>query len=538
MKRERRSRTGERDERWLERHGLERDPFPDAEPGPEFFTRGGRDRLVEGLVSTSSPAPSLVAVTGDAGVGKSTIFHAMLRVLPGDVHVARISAGVFLSAKHLLTAVSTAIGTDADPDASRPELRRIVYERLQALFAAEARCFVLVDDAGELEADALDELVQLAELEPVGIHLRVVLFAQPGIRDALGKASGGQRVGPLLHEVLVERYALNELRGYLQFRLARAGQKGASPFSEDDYAEIFRRSQGIPGRANAIAGRMLRAETPAVDQRKLHFIAAGAAAALIVAALALFTLGGGEEAPATTTVAAPTLPEPLPTPDLVGDAGPRTLTASEAEEAGAWIEDGTVQRAVSAAAAVAPVQVTLTPAEPEPEVEVPTTAVLDAIEEEAASVSRSATTSVAAASASAEAQPADTRSADTRSAEARSVDTRSVDTRSVDTRSAEAAPVSDVMLSLAAMDPDHFVLQVLVNSTSDRAETFIGGQQDADAFRYYERRRNGVAQYVVVYGDFSAQGDASGAIERVAAQTGQSPWVRRVADVQRELAAN
>ena len=189
MKRERQGRAGARDERWLERHGLERDPFPDAEPGPEFFTRGGRDRLVENLAATSSPAPSLVTVTGDAGVGKSTIFHAMLRTLPGNVHVARISAGVFLSAKHLLTAVSAAIGTDADPDASRPELRRIVHERLQALFAAEARCFVLVDDAGELEADALDELVQLAELEPVGTHLRVVLFAQPGIRDALGKAS-------------------------------------------------------------------------------------------------------------------------------------------------------------------------------------------------------------------------------------------------------------------------------------------------------------------------------------------------------------
>ena len=101
MKRERRSHTGERDERWLERHGLERDPFPDAEPGPEFFTRGGRDRLVQGLVSRQS-GPSLVAVTGDAGVGKSTVFHAMLQVLPGDVHVARISAGVFLSAKHLL----------------------------------------------------------------------------------------------------------------------------------------------------------------------------------------------------------------------------------------------------------------------------------------------------------------------------------------------------------------------------------------------------------------------------------------------------
>ena len=88
------------------------------------------------------------------------------------------------------------------------------------------------------------------------------------------------------------------------------------------------------------------------------------------------------------------------------------------------------------------------------------------------------------------------------------------------------------------MNPAHFVLQVLVNSTADRAQTFIDAQQNPEAFRYYERRRSGIAQYVVVYGSFEAQGKASEAIERVAAQTGQSPWVRRVADVQRELAAD
>ena len=501
MKRERQGRAGARDERWLERHGLERDPFPDAEPGPEFFTRGGRDRLVENLAATSSPAPSLVTVTGDAGVGKSTIFHAMLRTLPGNVHVARISAGVFLSAKHLLTAVSAAIGTDADPDASRPELRRIVHERLQALFAAEARCFVLVDDAGELEADALDELVQLAELEPVGTHLRVVLFAQPGIRDALGKASGAQRVGPLLHETLVERYALNELRGYLQFRLARAGLKGASPFSEDDYAEIFRRSQGIPGRANTIAGGMLREAPQTVDQRNLYFIGVGAAAALIVAAVALFTLGRDDDAPATTTMtaASPVLPAPLPTPDLVSDASPRALTADEAAEAGPWIEDDVGKGAADTVADAAPVQITVVPGTPRL-----------GIDEPAGKPGEAAAQTVGL--------PAPPSSAGV--------------------RAVDAAPVSDVALSLAAMNPTHFVLQVLVNSTADRAQAFIDAQQDSEAFRYYERRRNGVAQYVVVYGAFEAQGEASRAIEQVAAQTGQSPWVRRVGDVQGELAAN
>lgn len=498
MKRERQGRAGERDERWLERHGLERDPFPDTEPGPEFFARGGRDRLVEDLAATGSPAPSLVALTGDVGVGKSTVFHALLRTLPGDVHVARISAGVFLSAKHLLTAVSAAIGADADPDVSRPELRRIVHERLQALFRAEARCFVLVDDAGELEADALDELVQLAELEPIGTHLRVILFAQPGIRDALGKASGAQRVGPLLHEALLERYALNELRGYLQFRLARAGLKGASPFSEDDYAEIFRRSQGIPGRANSIAGNMLRATTPAVEQRNLYFIAMGAAAALIVAALALFTLGSEGDSPAAASQARP---EPLSTPRLASHAGPRILTPSEADEAGPWIVNSAVQPAAATAAVTdaAPVQVTIAPRTHQPGIDAPTGESPEA-------------------------------------AEPRTVQPATL--LAPPPTAGDTVRVSDVALSLAAMNPAHFVLQVLVNSTADRAQTFIDAQQNPEAFRYYERRRSGIAQYVVVYGSFEAQGKASEAIERVAAQTGQSPWVRRVADVQRELAAD
>lgn len=470
------------DDRWLERHGLERDPFPDGDAGSDFFARGGRERLLETLSAPVGQGRSLVAIVGDAGVGKTSLFQMLLRRLPPDAQVARVTAGVFLSAKSLLAAVARAIGAEVDADASRPELRRAVHARLQALVATQALCFVLVDDAGELEADALDELVQLAEQDPEGKCLRLVLFALPGIRDALGKASGAQRVAPVLQEAMLERYSRNELSGYLQFRLARAGLKGPSPYSEEDYAEIFRKSQGIPGRANAVAARMLREKGAGMPRRQLYFIAAGAAAALLLAALVLLLFGGDEADAPAPVIAQPQVPallEPLPTPELQ-PSSPPTLTAAEAAEAGVWIEpEGAVAaREPEPAPARLPAPEPAAPArEPEPD-------------------------PVAAAPAAVPtAQPA-------------------------------------VPTTLAAMAADHFVLQVLVSSTAARAEAFVADRDQPGNYRIYERLRDGTPQFVVLEGDYASQREATRATAAIAEETQLSPFPRSVGEVQRELAGN
>lgn len=467
----------ETDDRWLERHGLDRDPFPDADAGTDFFARGGRERILETLADPAGQGRALVAIVGDAGVGKTSLFHALLKRLPPEALVARVTAGVFLSAKSLLAAVARAIDARVDADASRPELRRAVHARLQALVATGGQSFLVVDDAGELEADALDELVQLAEIEPAGRSVRVVLFALPGVRDALGKASGAQRVAPVLQEILLERYSLNELRGYLQFRLARAGIRGASPFGEEDYAEIFRKSQGIPGRANAVAGRMLREKGAGLPRRKLYFAAAGAAAALLLAALAVLLLGGDDaaQAPPARTVQAPAPPEPLPTPALDAPA-PRALTAAEQQEAGVWLDE--VEPGSAPASEQEPAERAVEPAAaPQPATPIATF-------EEAATEGR------------------------------------------------------DPQPSLRRLAPAHFVLQVLVSSTPARARAFIADRDDAASYRFYERVRDGMAQYVVVQGDYASQGDASRAIAAVAAETGLSPFVRSVSEVQAELSGD
>ena len=521
----------EGDDRWLERHGLTRDPFPESDIAVEFFARGGRERQLDTLADPAKLQRPLIAVVGDAGVGKSTLFHSLLKKLPEDIHVARVTAGIFLSAKSLLAALARSIGADVDADASRPELRRVVRARLNAILASGAQCIVMVDDAGELEADALDELVQVAELDPEAARVRVILFALPGIRDALGKAAGGHRVGPLLHEMMIERYSLNELRGYLQFRLARAGLTGPSPFSEDEYAEIFRRSGGIPARANGIAGRLLKAESSGAPKR-IYFIAGGVAAALVLAGALILLFGSGEaptnqvEVQAPTITPAPAL-EALPTP-AIGIAmdnmdKPGSAPASRGADAGLAADtSGAASLGVAAVASV------------------PEAPVLDPQQaREAGAWLGDPVASPRPVAERTVARPAQTSTAQLRPEPGPVVaPTQEPRAPAAVAAPTAAAPPDDQRQALLAMNPDHYLLQLLVNSTATRARSWIAKQQDQEGFRYFERMRAGELQYVVTYGDFAVRVEAARAAERVAQATGiEAPWVRKVADVQGELAA-
>ncbi|MDZ7826422.1 MAG: ATP-binding protein [Gammaproteobacteria bacterium] len=200
----------EPEERWLQQYGLDRDPFPEAETPVDFFSRGGREKQMELLADMASLGRPLVAVIGESGVGKSTFFHNLLRRLPEQARVARVTAGVFLSSKALLQAIGRAMGVEADPDADPDQSIETLRGRLHASIrdraAAGTPCVIMVDDAGELEGDALAELLSLSELglgeQPVRVHPvrspRRARCPGPGHRCVPGRWSGPRDdAGPL-----------------------------------------------------------------------------------------------------------------------------------------------------------------------------------------------------------------------------------------------------------------------------------------------------------------------------------------------------
>ncbi len=482
--------------------GLARDPFPDADLHLECYLDGARERHLEALANLRGLGRPLVLVTGPEGVGRTSFFHALLRRLPDDVPVVRVTAGVFLSARNLLQAVARAMGLATDPEEERAALRERLEQEIFELGRSQVFCAVLVDDADELEAEALEELISLAELSLAAGGVRVILFGGPGLRRVLVDVAGDEQIDFLAFDVALEALSINDLRTYLQFRLSRAGHRGASPFSEEEIQQIYRRSGGLPRLANGVARELLLA-------RRRHWLAlpsalwlrmpggfapqhvAGAGVGVLLVALFAWLLWPAVETPPGRDTAATGVPTaavledawlPLPEP-----SGAAELPASPLPPAG---ENPAVAEVVLASppASGDTRQAEVEPAAPPEPVAPPP----------------------------ARAAPQPERSPPETAPEA------------------VAEPAATERHPLLERDATRYVLQVLGTSSRSNGEAWIAAQNDG-GFMLVEREREGRPWFVVFYGDFATRSAAIDAVPRVAGATGTSPWVRIVAEVRAEI---
>ncbi|MCC5871125.1 MAG: AAA family ATPase [Gammaproteobacteria bacterium] len=509
--------------------GLERDPFPESDLHMDFFSRGGRERHLDALADLRGLGRPLVLITGPTGVGRSTFFHALMHRLPDDVRSARVTAGVFLSARNLLQAVARAMGLAVDAEESREEIRERLYEQIAELDSARTLCATLVDDADELEADALEELIGLAELSAETPNVRVLLFGGQGLRRVLADAVGAERVEPLAHEVRLEPYTLNELRGYLQFRLARAGLSGQSPFTEQDYQDIYVASLGLPRAANAEARRILLTHGKRLWPARSMLIGGGVAALLVVGLLVILlspTTSGPDPAPVRELPlpGAPTVDLTLTSSSSYSSRPSSTETSiSTATPPSAAPTQSSSRRESGAASGVRdggwlPLTAEGEPAAaPEPRrAEIPTAAV----PEPAAPVVAQHAPSPADGDRAQQPPPV---TATQESAQPSTPAGRGP---------AGRGPARNALLD---RNPSRYVLQVLVLSARDRAEAWVAERSEPSAYAIYPRTRDGATQYVILQGDYPDRRAASAAAASVASATGQTPFVRDMASVHNEL---
>lgn len=467
--------------------GLERDPFPDNDLHVDFFAGGARERQMDALTDLWGLGRPLVLVTGPEGVGRTTFFQVLQRRLPDDARVARITAGVFLSARNLLRAVARAMGIAIDAEEGREGIRERLYQQIIELGQSRTLCAVLVDDADELEAEALDELVGLAELHADSPNIRILLFGSEALRRAVADVVGEERAEPLLLEVPLEPYTLNELRGYLQYRLQRAGLAGTPPFSERDYQEIYVASRGLPRDANAVARRILLERGRRWSLQ--HLMLAGGVSALLLMALLALLLDPQSEPETTVALPPPRQADrPPPTVDVTrpADPAPRSEPSAEFSDRG-WLP--VPDREPPAGAPPAEASRAEEPAAEELPVEEPEVAPFPVVEPPAAAPA---------------AEP-------------------------------EPEPAAERSHPLLARAPDRYMLQIFVLSSEDRAREWIAGQMRSADYAVYARIRNDARQYVVVQGDYRDRDAARAAMADVAAATGQSPFLREVRSIQAEL---
>ena len=228
------------------------------------------------LTYAVSEGEGFIVITGERGVGKTTVCRSFLEGLNENVETAYIDRSTSNPQKLLLY-----INTEFK---IRPKTARIkdladaLNEFLMQKKIEGKKVAVFIDDAHRLNSDVLEQVRLISNLETTKDKLlQLVLIGQPKLSEMLNSnelRQIGQRVsvsyciGPLTYD---------ETLGYIQHRLTIASKGPPIRFDPKAVRRIFKYSRGIPRFINVVCHRALEI----AYQRKLNFIDSDIAKATI-----------------------------------------------------------------------------------------------------------------------------------------------------------------------------------------------------------------------------------------------------------------
>ena len=246
---------------YLGYYGLHEAPFS-ITPDPRFvyLSERHRDALAHLLFGVDKGGGGgFVQLTGEVGTGKTTLSRLLLEQLPAHARVALV-LNPCQNAVELLATVCEELHIDIEGRrGSTKSLVDALNAYLLDAYAQGLRVVLLIDEAQNLPADALEQVRLLTNLETdTQKLLQILLLGQPELRDMLARPELRQ-----LAQRITARYHLTpldaqETADYLRHRWRVAGGQ-KFPFDAKAVQRLHRRSGGIPRLLNVIAERALLA---------------------------------------------------------------------------------------------------------------------------------------------------------------------------------------------------------------------------------------------------------------------------------------
>jgi type II secretory pathway predicted ATPase ExeA len=228
-----------------------RPPVPTPASANAFFAGRGHLRVLKHLEQAIAQDDRLIVLTGDDGVGKTSVVQRLLRGLD---HRNAVWC-VLLSATQLDTGElpgSLARAFGAPGGAASPAQRHAGLRRHLSVLGQGRTSLAVVDDAHALPPEAIAELGEMLDDGP----LRVLLVGRPGLRVLLQRQLA---LHPASLECHLEPLQASETAAYLAFRLQQVAPDDAPAFSDEAQALIHRFSRGLPQRIDRLCDRLLRA---------------------------------------------------------------------------------------------------------------------------------------------------------------------------------------------------------------------------------------------------------------------------------------
>lgn len=277
-------------------YGLNETPFSLSTDPKFFYHSTSHDRVVQELLSAIRHREGVVLVTGEAGTGKTTLCRVVIDQLDRRT-LTSLVAERFETVEELIKRVLVDFGvishedltTGRLGDAPREHMRMVLREFLASLGALQAFAVVLIDEAHQLPATVLEEILALGGGVSPAAHagaptimsppsdaldthlLQVVLVGEPALLRELGRPELRELIPRARVRCTLEPLTADEIPDYVQHRLAGAGASPRVEFSGRALARLHQWSDGVPRVVNLVCDRALQfgfeAAADVIDER-------------------------------------------------------------------------------------------------------------------------------------------------------------------------------------------------------------------------------------------------------------------------------
>lgn len=244
---------------YLEHWGLHQPPFRITPDISQFYEGALRGPILDAVEYAILQGEGIVKVSGEVGSGKTMLCRVLEERLSDRVEIVYLG-NPSLSPVEVLRAIAFEMKLGVPAKASHLELIHHLQEALLERHAQGKQVVVFIEEAQNMSLETLEEIRLLSNLE-TGTRklLQMVLFGQPELDANLSRPEIRQLRERITHSFRLEPFTLEEVKEYLQFRMAKSGYRGPDVFSARAVKAIARGSKGLARRVSILADKSLMA---------------------------------------------------------------------------------------------------------------------------------------------------------------------------------------------------------------------------------------------------------------------------------------
>ncbi|BCR05285.1 ATPase [Desulfuromonas versatilis] len=238
--------------------GLKSKPF-ELVPNPAFlFPSASHKKALNYLQYGIRERAGFILFTGEVGAGKTTIIRDIVNNLEDDVALSLVF-NTSVNGEQLIAMINEDFGLEATGK-GKVELLRELNDFLVERAAERVRPILIIDEAQNLSAEALEEIRLLSNLEADSFKLiQIILVGQPELKKVLSRNELRQLRQRISINCHLDSLSRQETEDYVYHRLETAGNRAALDWQKGTFDALFNYSGGIPRLINVFCDFVLLA---------------------------------------------------------------------------------------------------------------------------------------------------------------------------------------------------------------------------------------------------------------------------------------